>query len=146
MIRFRKMKIKMASIRNICFQKLWKMRFYITKHCICKWCSVSNRDHSSLWCHFSNFEFFLRAEIMMTSLTCLWQCKWMSWCVPLNWESSFFLRAEIMMTSLTCLWQCKWMSWCVPLNWESNANESQFLVFRYSTLPGNKCWPKNYFE
>ena len=48
---------------------------------------VFHRQQRSWWYHFSSSELFLRAEIMMTSLACLWQRKWMSWHVPLalNW-------------------------------------------------------------
>ena len=46
------------------------------------------KQQSPLWYHFSNFQHFQRVEILMTSLAHSWQPKWMTWSVPLNWESN----------------------------------------------------------
>ena len=60
----RKMKIKMAAVRNMCFSKVVKnvVLLHETSE------MVFYRQQRSWWYHFSNFEHFLKAVMMMKSL------------------------------------------------------------------------------
>ena len=59
-----KWKSKWPTIRNMCFQKLWKILFFKTKHILV----MFYRHYKTFWYKFCNFKHFLKAENSEDSL------------------------------------------------------------------------------
>ena len=68
-----KLKSKWPTILNMCFQKLWKMQFYITKNF--KWCSIGNRDHCGITSEFLNF--MSRISLLLHGNVSLWNIMYL---------------------------------------------------------------------
>ena len=80
-----KWKSKWLTVINMCFQKLCKIRFYITKHV--KWCSISNRDHcgitSVIFNTFREQKYWWKVWLVRGSPS-----EWAGLYRSLNWESN----------------------------------------------------------